>query len=151
MAWIPENAKWYIADLVEELKIADADRSVVHINAILIHAESPEIAYSKALEFGKTYEQVYENLSGQQVTTVFRGIQELMVIYDELEDGAELFYSQRVDQCEEDIRALIRPQSELAVFRPRHVNPKDIKNFMPREIWDKLQQTQSQLPNLEEE
>jgi hypothetical protein len=58
MAYIPEDAEWFLADLVVEFIIGDEDEEdrVVHINIVLVAANSAEEAYEKALELGKDYE-----------------------------------------------------------------------------------------------
>jgi hypothetical protein len=53
MGIIPEGAKSYLANIVEELTVKDDSRNVVHANnLILIRADSPEEAYRKARELG---------------------------------------------------------------------------------------------------
>ena len=52
MGYIPEDAKWYLADIVLQIAVDDDPRSVVHINLVLIRADSPEEAYEKALALG---------------------------------------------------------------------------------------------------
>ena len=44
MGYIPPDAKWYLADIVEQATIEDDPRRVIPINTILIHADSPEAA-----------------------------------------------------------------------------------------------------------
>jgi hypothetical protein len=41
MAYIPKDAKWYIAELVMEFQIEGESRNVVHVNIVLIRADSP--------------------------------------------------------------------------------------------------------------
>ena len=52
MGDIPENAKWYLADIVQEITVEDDPHNVVHTNLVLIRADSPEEAYQKAMELG---------------------------------------------------------------------------------------------------
>ncbi len=42
MGYIPEDAKWYIAELVMEFQIESDSRNVVHVTIVLIRADSPE-------------------------------------------------------------------------------------------------------------
>src|SRR6516162_6964705 len=104
MAFIPKDAKWYIGWIVLEFVIEDDPRNVVHINTLLIEANSPDDAYKKALELGKSQEMEYLNTDGKVVKVKFRGLRELNVIHDELEHGAELFYHQEVEVPEKAIR-----------------------------------------------
>ena len=52
MGYIPEDAKWYLADLVEEITVEGDPRNVVHTNMTLVRADSPEEAYQKAVQLG---------------------------------------------------------------------------------------------------
>ena len=54
--WIPKDMEWFLADMVQELKVADAEDSTVWINTHLIRAGSPDEALEKALNLGKIYE-----------------------------------------------------------------------------------------------
>lgn len=53
MAYIPENAKWYVAELVEEITVVGEPLNVVHKNLVLVRAGSPQEAYDKALALGR--------------------------------------------------------------------------------------------------
>src|SRR5437762_11462660 len=59
MAYIPENAKWYIATLIEEITVQGDARNVVHKNLVLVRADSPGEAYEKAQLLGKQAEASY--------------------------------------------------------------------------------------------
>jgi hypothetical protein len=96
MGFIPKNAKWYLADLVEEIRVAGERRNVVHTNRTLIRADSPEEAHKKAVALGKGGDTKYKNLAGKTVTIRFRGIRELDVIHDELEHGAEIAFNRNI-------------------------------------------------------
>jgi hypothetical protein len=53
MAFIPEGAKWYLAELVQELRVAGDSRNVIWRNLTLVRADSPEHAYQEALRLGR--------------------------------------------------------------------------------------------------
>jgi hypothetical protein len=112
MAYVPNDAKWYLAWLVLEIIVEDDPRNIVHINLMLIRADSPGEAYEKAIELGKESEISYENPDGKSVVHVFRGIRDLNVIHDELEHGAELNYEENVGVSNEKIERMLRPRSE---------------------------------------
>lgn len=118
MAFIPEDAKWYLAEIVQEFRVEDEDSSLVFINFILIRADSPEEAYERSLIEGKAHEYADFNTDGKRVTSIFRGLANLHVIYDELEHGSEILYESKEDVSEAQIQAMVRPKSELNVFRP---------------------------------
>jgi Domain of unknown function (DUF4288) len=118
MAYIPEGAKWYVADIVEEVKVQGDRRNVVHINQTLIRADSPTDAYKKALLLGKQGNTRYKNPEGRAVTIRFRGLKNLDVIHDELDHGAEIGFTRAVSVSEKKVRGWILPKSKLRVFAP---------------------------------
>jgi hypothetical protein len=118
VGFIPSDARWYLTDVVLEHRIDDEPRNVVHVNTHLVEAGSPEEAYEKALRLGRDSEHEYENTDGRLVRVVFRGLRELNVIHEDLEDGAELMYSEHVGVPEERLREWNRPREKLAVFAP---------------------------------
>jgi hypothetical protein len=137
MAFIPENARWYIADVVLEHTIEDDPRNVVHINILLVEASSPEDAYARALELGRSNEREYLNPDGKRVTVRFRGLRDLNVIHEELEHGAELLYEEQVDVPESRILEQIQEKSRLNVFRPSE-DDTDKPDYMPASVWQSV-------------
>jgi len=118
MAYVPKDAKWFIAEIVEEITVQGDARNVVHLNYNLIRADSPEEAYTKALELGKGGETQYENSEGKLVSICFRGLHDLIVVYDELEHGGELMYDEKIGLSSGEVEKMIRPKDERAVFQP---------------------------------
>lgn len=118
MAYIPKDAKWYLAEIVEQVQVAGEVKSLVHINTTLIRAGSPEEAYERSLERGKQSEMSYPNTDGEIVTVRFRGLRNLHVIHEELEHGSEILYERKEDVNEEQIRQFVRSKAELSVFLP---------------------------------
>ena len=116
MGHIPTNAEWYIADLVMEIIVHGARLNVVHRNLHLIHAHSPDEAYEKAQKFGCGGETSYRNPKGQFVEISFRGIAKLDVIYEPLEDGAELAFEELIGVSSHDIQGMIPSKEQLDVF-----------------------------------
>jgi hypothetical protein len=139
MAYIPEDAKWYLAWVIEEIKVDGDPRNIVHINQFLIRADSPDEAYEKALEIGRESEMTYENTEGQRVVCSFRGLQDLQVIHDELEHGAELSYEEKVGVSARKIKRMVRAKEELGIFlpneRPEH------PNYVANTTWGELKRT----------
>ncbi len=122
---------WYLADVVLEVSIEDDPRNVVHVNTHLIEAESPEMAYQKALIIGQASEQEYLNTEDKVVRLLFRGLRELSLIPQELEDCAELTYRESIGVPEEQLRQWMLPREQLRVFAP--VKDKSAgPNYMPR-------------------
>lgn len=136
MGYIPLDAKWYLADVVEQITVEDDPRYVVQVNTILIRADSPEEAYEKALERGAGYETSYQNPEDKLVTTTFRGLYNLTVVSDELEHGAELTYNEYIETDEAEIQKYLYAKEKLGVFAPRKTStgPNYISGDVLREM-----------------
>ena len=107
------------ADLVVEFVIGEKGGNLVHYNLTLVRAESAEQAYAKAVEFGNRPDTTYTNTDGQPVMCKFRGLRELTMVYDDIEDGAELLYEEQPDVPEPQIVAVVKPKEKRAAFAPR--------------------------------
>lgn len=140
MGHIPQNAKWYLADIVIELKIEDEPHNVIHINTVLVRASSPQRAYTRALKLGQEAEHEYKNTDGKMVQCIFRGLRDLIVIYNDLRSGAELIYQEQIGQSEEQIARLISPKNELEVFVERRKPSKKEPNYMPESVMEMLKE-----------
>lgn len=136
MSYIPENAKWYLAEIVEQITVEDDPRNVVHTNLVLVRADSPEEAYQKAIELGAAGDLSYENPDKKCVTIRFRGLHDLNVIHGELEHGAELICSEDQGFDEPAIQKWVSPKEELGVFLP--ITPSTGPNYLSREVLDLL-------------
>lgn len=136
MGFIPKNAKWYLADIVEEIRIEDERRNVVHTNRTLIRADSPEEAHKKAIALGKRGNTRYKNVSGKMVTIRFRGLRDLNVIHDELEHGAEIGFNKSVAVNEKRIKGWIPPKHRLGVFAP--IGPNEGPDYASAEVIRKV-------------
>jgi hypothetical protein len=117
MAYIPRDAKWYIAEIVECLRVQGDPRSVVHVNLCLIEATGSAIAYRKALALGKAAEITYLNPKGRKVSIEFLGLRDLNVVHDRLEHGAELLYREYVGLTAAAAQKLVTRRTKLSVFR----------------------------------
>jgi hypothetical protein len=138
MGFIPEDAKWYVADIVIEFLIQDDPRNVVHINTVLIGAKLPEDAYAKALDLGKSHEMSYLNPDGKNVKVRFRGLRDLNVIHDELEHGAELCYQEQMCVPESIVSTWVRAKEDLRVFAP--ISQKtEMPNYAPESVIKELE------------
>jgi hypothetical protein len=138
MGFIPKGARWYLADIVLEHVIEGERRNLVHVNRHLVEAASPEEAYKKASKLGRENQLRYLNTDGMRVRLKFRGLRELNVIHDDLEDGAELSYEEVVAVPESTLKRWATPKKELGVFaprRPRRGGP----NYMPLTIMRELE------------
>jgi len=118
MGYVPQDAEWYVAELVQEIVVADDPRNVVWRNLTLVHASSPDEAYEEALSLGSAGNTEYLNPAGRLVTTRFRGISFMDVVHDPLEHGAELLFYSETQMSERDVVKLLRTKEELELFRP---------------------------------
>ena len=96
MGFVPKDAEWYPAEIVQELTVANDPRNVVWRNLTLVHADSPDDAYAQAVALGQSGDTEYLNPAGKLVTTRFQGLSFLDVIHDPLEHGAELMFQSSV-------------------------------------------------------
>jgi hypothetical protein len=142
MAYIPKNAEWYVAEIIEEIIVEDDARNVVHRNLVLVQASSPDEAHRRAVELGKQAEIAYQNPAGKKVWSKFRGLGELSVVHDALEHGAELRYSEDVSVPEERIAKLIKAREELSVFR--EIESSRGPDYSCKEILDEAYQLMAQ-------
>lgn len=143
MGYIPKDAKWYLADIVEEITIEGGSGNLVHTNLVLIRADSPEEAYQKAIELGTASDQSYENTDGKRVTFRFRGLRDLNVIHGELEHGTELIYGENLDMDESAILQWVTAKEELGVFKP--IVPSTGLDYRSKDIVEKMYE---QFPDL---
>ena len=118
MAYIPPDAKWYVAEIVEEYTFERDFENLVHTNMVLIRAGSPDEAYEHAVALGKAGEYSYLNADGITVTVTFRGLRSLNVIHGDLVHGTELMWDQNKGMSEQDLANWVVPKDRLGVFRP---------------------------------
>lgn len=137
-AFIPQDARWYLAEIVEEIRVENEANNIVHVNLVLVRADSPEEAYIEAIKLGGESNQVYHNTDNQVVRIHFRGLRDLNVIHEELEHGSEIAYEEKEGISEPEILQLVRTKNDLGVFRAIH--PSSSTNYMPKEIQDQLDQ-----------
>lgn len=137
MGFIPVDARWYLAEVVLEHRIDGDSRNVVHVNVHLVEAGSADEAYEKAMALGRREEHEYENTDGRLVRMVFRGLRELNVIHEPLEDWAELMYTEDVGVPEEQLCGWITPKEQLAVFAP--IESRSDPNYMPESVMQMLE------------
>ncbi len=133
MGFIPDGAKWYIADIIHEFNVEGEQENVVHIDTTLIRADSPEEALEKALELGREGKDSYRNPFGKLVTVSFRGLKDLNVVDGELEHGTELLFDRKEGLSEMEMRKLVTEKDQLNVFRPikSYEDDPDVSSTLP--------------------
>ena len=127
MGFIPKDA--LLADVVLEHQIESEPRNVVHIDTYLIEAGSPDEAFEKGMAVGRENEREYQNTDDRIVRVIFRGLRELNVIHDPLEDGSEIMYAEHVGVTEEKLQQWCRPREKLGVFAPIE-DKTDVPNYL---------------------
>lgn len=130
--------RWYLADLVMETTVAGDRRRVVQVNTTLVRADSPQAALAAAKLLGRQSQHRYLNTTGRAVHVRFRGIRDLLEIYEPLEHGAELMYTEAVTTSVTAAARLARKKNQLGAFRPRTPKGRAVPNYMPADIADKL-------------
>lgn len=109
------ETRWYVAVLVVRAQVSGVapEASLSDLQYTLIRAESPELAYVRALEVGERAETAYANSEGQQVVWRFVGLHDLHEVDDAaLSDGTEV-YSRRIRGNPD---GLIVSREQLEVF-----------------------------------
>lgn len=115
----PQEASWYLAEHVQAIAVAGERRIVVHLNTVLVRADSPAEAHRRAVQLGRQGNARYRNSAGERVSVRFLGLRQLAVIHEPLDHGAELTWAQRKVASMDQARRLARPRGHLAVFAPR--------------------------------
>jgi hypothetical protein len=111
---------WYVAHELlyfapKARRKAKRAKWTVWENLILIKAKSPQHAYQKAMEHGRASEQAVR-IDGEHGVCRFRGVGGLNLVYDELEDGAELEW--RVLQISSTkLDSLITRKNKMQAFK----------------------------------
>lgn len=110
---------WYLAYEILYFEYADVtlqDDYLVWENLRLINAETPEIAYEKAIRYGKDSEEELE-INESKGYCKFLGLKKLIPIYEDFEDGAEIEWKE-YEVSKSKLAGLIVPKEELQAFTP---------------------------------
>lgn len=113
---------WWLASYLERLEFDDEDktnanrRCLTWENTILLKASSRERAFEKAIatarraSVGETW-----GANGRRGQWRFEGVTELLPIYEQLEDGAEILWRERRIAVK-TARSMVKTKSTLGVF-----------------------------------
>jgi len=112
---------WYVAsylirfiELEEEGNEDPEKRFVTWENTILVKAASMDEAYEKAVNVAVKENQPYKGgPDGIDVQWVFEGITDLLPIYEELTDGAEIMWAKHAPRKLSNIRRRARTKDEF--------------------------------------
>lgn len=118
MAPVPANGPWYVADLVLAVDVSGDERTVTQIHTLLIRAATAEGAYREAMHLGHEREDDYDNPAGNTVSVKFLGVKDLSLVVDELDHGAELYFTEHLGLTEDQQKGLVRAKASLGAFSP---------------------------------
>jgi hypothetical protein len=111
------NKKWYLAHeilYIEIDDISDQESFPIWENLILIKADNPEEAFEKAMINGRNSEAPI-TIHGVSGYLRFKGLKDLILIYDELEDGAELEWME-YEVNKEKLSQIVRTKQDMHAF-----------------------------------
>jgi len=123
-----KNRNWYIVEIIEKCEPIERNekqelrRVTTWGNHHLIKADSPEKAFDKAVKLGKEAEYKFTNSDKIEMEWIFVGIGELLPIYEDIEDGAELMWNDygfisnrrtmRMPYKKKELMKLIKPKQQ---------------------------------------
>ena len=114
-----QNGEWYIVEIVEKYEpagrnqIQDLRRVTTWGNHHLIKAKSPEEAFDKAVKLGEEKNYKFINSDGIEMESVFVGIGELLPLYEDIEDGAEIMWTDYGDISNRRTERFVKSKEEL--------------------------------------
>ncbi len=123
---IINKGNWFMVEIIERMEPAKVKRSdktrlcTVWGNWHLIKAQNAEKAYAKAEKLGKSFSYVFTNSYKEQMRWEFVGIGDLLPIYEDIEDKAELMWSDFGDITAKRSEEFIPRKSKLM----RQIKPK---------------------------
>ena len=124
-----EKGNWYIAEIIEKReptnrsKDNDMRRVVTWGNFHLIKAESPKMAYEKAVKIGKEGEIKFINSDNIEMEYTFVGIADIIPIYeDSIEDGCEIMWTDYGSITNKKATGFVRSEKEIL----ENIKPKEI-------------------------
>lgn len=112
---------WYIGSyLIRFIELEDNNnfdqerRFLSWENTIIVKADSLAEAYKKIEQIGKSDTKTYKGgPEGVPVQWVYEGVTELLPIYDELEDGAEIMWCERKPRKLKNLKKLVGKLSDF--------------------------------------
>ncbi len=109
---------WYVVsyllrfvELNDERRDDEQDRFVSWENTVLVRASTLDEAYEKGLAFAGENAKPYKGgPDGVPVQWELLGITEVLPIYEELTDGAEIMWTERAPRKLKNLRQLVKPK-----------------------------------------
>lgn len=111
---------WYLASLIERFEIDGEDpqnsrrRCLANETWHLIRANSPQEAYSKGVRIGTlSRNNVYKDARGRSGHYVFVGLRELMPVFEDIQDGAEILWLEYPHSQVAVVNGMVQSESDL--------------------------------------
>jgi hypothetical protein len=114
-----EDVKWYLSYEILYFESDDPLKQqdyLVWENLVLIKADSPEEAYDKAVRHGLSSEEEV-TINGQPGRCKFKGLKDLIKIYEEIEDGAEIEWRE-YEVSKNSLNTLTIDKKKMHAFKP---------------------------------
>jgi hypothetical protein len=113
---------WYVCSyLLRFIELADTNNDNLEArflsweNTVLVKASSIDEAFEKTVVIAEQATEPYKGgTKGVDVQWVFEGVTEVLPVYEELEDGAEIMWRDRSPRKLKNLRALVRQKHEFA-------------------------------------
>jgi len=113
------DRKWFMVEIIEKLEPVERDESkdlrrvTTYGNFHLIKAESADEAYNRGIKLGQESNLVFTNSDKVEMEWSFVGIGELLPIYEDIEDGAELMFTDYGNISHKRAMKMARDKTEL--------------------------------------
>ena len=111
----PEMARWYIAELTEEVTLEGDPQNVVHKKTRVIFADTPQDAYDKALAMITEHEVGYLNEHHKAIRTRFWGLRELTLSNEDM-DWAGILPESRAGSARRRNSTGLSPEQQFALL-----------------------------------
>jgi hypothetical protein len=115
MSKSPDTARWYIAELTEEVTLEGDAQNFVHKKTRVIFADSPEDAYEKALAMITEHEVGYLNEHHKAIRTRFWGLRELTLTNEDM-DRAGMLPESRIGTARRRNSTGLSPDQQFALL-----------------------------------
>lgn len=115
MSKSPEAARWYVAELTEEVTLEGDAQNVVHKKTRVIFADSPEDAYEKALAMITEHEVGYLSEHRKTIRTRFWGLRELTLSNEDM-DRAGMLPESRIGAARRRNSTGLSPEQQFALL-----------------------------------
>jgi len=114
-----QNKQWYLVEVIEKCEPVDKDKTsdlrrvTTWGNIHLIKAISSEEAYDKGVKIGKGGAFKFNNSDNVEMEWSFVGIGDLLLIHEDIEDGAELMWTDYGDITNKRAQSFAKSKEEL--------------------------------------